>query len=895
MNNRSARITKKISFFLVLNFLINFIIFQEIFSRTIITGSQDSNNYSFNFLVNKHAFSAYAGFLFTGAGQAIADNNYALAVAGRERSDFVALAPATTTINFIENQINPINGAQIAQLTCWGDRPLLVLENKLDTLYFLYKFVHNNNAGTQFNILSLENIKDTENNPAKIVTLSTDSDRGFVIANDVSIKNILPITAFATVIPAAGSPGDIGTGIAVVNYKSGDSAGTKAEFTFRSISALNNSSSEIKIGNNNANIIAINDMYYDPILKRLFIALQAQANNINNSGVRSIVVGNFNQAPLEFVPIAPDSAFDNLNNYILGVINANSFASAYKIRVMHTSTCLPYLIIVGDTNNNINSQKSVYALPLVDHIDNKTLIGTIAAKDSKTTDIFTDRFPHFFVSRFRNSPASTPENMPNSSDINTQVGGSVILPGTITDLQVSTDAVIVSVINNDNTPAGIYQSQALFSADGTVQAWTNWQRVGGTSKALDGFAFDPFYLIYWSIFSGDNKTTVTRSDWTDSNLAEKFINNNSGVQFIFNFGSNTPGFSQDPGQKFSILAISGINKLLLKQSLDSDTTKSFSRFYNNQDLPNIGDITSITTGFNGTDGWIFIGGTNGLAVLCEENGSGWTGDLQPGLEQLDSLKFKKIGNFKNILKLIAHDNNLYILTNTGVEKFVLDKFSFNLPIISSLVKIVDINNLPNNPESLSDLIISNKLAVLATSKNLLSFNLDINTNNWQIIDLNESSGPITRLYAISRTGLETDFSNLGNIYVLNGAISLHQSKIYRLTIDLKNNKITSNTVQKIPDYFIQNLPSFFINVGDYRNYITNDGAIFELSRSKYLQSPIIFEKLLPDFRPGIYGLANKAAQITSILPEKNYIRMMLRESATGSLLVYGDFGIKINN
>ena len=68
-----------------------------------------------------------------------------------------------------------------------------------------------------------------------------------------------------------------------------------------------------------------------------------------------------------------------------------------------------------------------------------------------------------------------------------------------------------------------------------------------------------------------------------------------------------------------------------------------------------------------------------------------------------------------------------------------------------------------------------------------------------------------------------------------------------------------------------------------------------MSRSKYLQQPVVLEKLPPDFRFGEYQLARRATALIPTLPATaETIRKLTYDPATGASLAYGNFGIKIN-
>ncbi len=818
-------------------------LFQLLFLKsTVLQSPTATTGTSFDFTLSSYAYAGYSGVFYTGAENPLSKNSYAVAAAGRTGTLFIPLAPQTVTFNNLENQRNPLFGAGIADLTTWGDRPLMVKSTEKDTLYF-YNTVVFNQGEAKLSLIDCKDIKDATNNTARIVKVATDTERSFIFASDTQTNSKLsPKNAFLAVGPA--------TGIALVTYVEAVYTPAKdkepevkidAHMTVAPTVPLNGDISAVKI-KSAATLTTMNDLYWDPLLQRLFIALSVTSGNSSGDGARSVVLGSLVNGNLTFSPSAPDTAFTGINTLVgTGICGTDS--EVLKVRTMHTSTRLVYMILMN--------KNGVYALPLINTTADTR--GTIASRFALPKNNFSAEFPYQFQSRVLNQPATNPTDMVTLSALSpaAQVGGAIHLAGTIKEIQVSTDAVCVS------NSAGVFRSQAIFNANGLIDSWTDWQ-LAAITPSLFGFAYDPFAASFWMVSQTSTTSTVQRSDWSDYPLQEQFPQDDGGVQTLATFSI----------RDISVIAAAGKNMLTLtKTGNASGPTQPITYTYT---LPDIGAVTSIVLVQN----WFVVGGSTGVAVLAAQDGSGWTGDFS----QLQSFFWKKIGAYTNVRTLAADNSFLYIITDKKVDSCVISQQAIK-NYSYTITQLASVDTLASKPQTLSDFVLTDSFMFLATTTGLLVSPLIDPV--WSTVTLNESPGAVSALYLTKGAAGYT-------LYALASSASLHQSRIYRLAV-------IDGKLLSFEDYFIKDVPTFFISLGNFRNYMTNNGALFEFSRSKYIYQPVILEKLPPDFRFGVYQLAQRATPLTTVPVTAQTIRRLAYDPATGNMLAYGDFGIKINH
>ena len=727
---------------------------------------------------------------------------------------------------------------------------------------------------------------------------------------------------------------------------------------------LNVSSSELKIGSNLASIGSIVDMCWHPNIARLYIALQVTGGAAGTDGARALLVGRIGKDTdsettgdnkLQLAAIAPTAVFDGVLDKIVGAQDADAQVSIHKVRPMFSSTAFPYLVVVGGVGAPAATQRTVFAMPVVGGSDNREIEGTVASKVADPVDLFTPTTIPLFRQRVVKQAATTAAQMPLSTDTATQVGGGALLNGDITDLFVHEDTVFISVESADATQtAGIFYSQAFFEADGKIKGWTTWRRADGTLNKVLGSALDS--TTGQSYFLAQNgagevkivKRTVWNNGATDglgsviASADSLFPKQEAGVQGLHDFVVTSPALdSATPGLlDISLLVATGYQKVLLVETSNVvagaviphgggafGPEVSFTNGQITQTFPvsaskrvsieggvldDLGPIVAAEIardGSAGSNGWLFVGGSGGVAVLSNANGSGWntaTGLATNFTGLVTGMSFKQVGEYQQVRKLIHDDQYLYVLTETQLDR--IDLTLGNVGLGTASVKTVAmVNTIPGvgADGSFLDAVVSEKLVVIATSNGLfrIANSLDVRSvdtvsASWELLSTPEDIGAIRQLIAVTQTGRAQDLareSNGGNLYAMSAYRGKNQAKLYRFEVlQVVGSSITDTTVQRISDLYVQNIPSYFVNYGLFRNIFATDGALFfgTQSQSDDEHSVATLLHATGGVQTGSRFLSNK--EIPVDLSESSLISSMIQSSATGSWLLAGDHGIRAN-
>lgn len=906
-----------------------------------------TNSFNFN---AKHVFCIPSQNLFIASDQKL-NNLKNFALSQSFGNSFLALAPKLVKLNNKPDIPNPVYGTSIEHITLLNSRPLVVLKNNPNVFLIAYSITIN--GPDNFNIISSISpsnkplIRDTFGKvPKKIFSITTSS-------NDINEfqDNADTLENKAIFIAVSGQENfdSNSAGIAVLFFakiekKDDQNKETKVTDIFASIDAakntgkviraapLNKNSAQIKINSKLASIGNIVDLHYDSILKVLFIALELESGSNDNDGLKAVCIAGFEGKNFYMKSIVEDKAVDNQDR-IIATQGKNKIIKINKVRTMHTTTCLDYLITIRHNND----QSKVYALPIVNNIDRKNN-GTLA-NVNKIQNWYTEN--NFFINRSFDSQAKLSQELYNIDSTEAKVGGYSLLPSEINDIQIVKDSVFVSCkTDGNNLSSGIYFSQAIFDAHGKILNWTNWQKAAESTN-INGFALDANNGNLFAIQNNSSETKIKKSNYTNGNTEfEKFISKefepkDFGVLNIFDFAHKNKAFNQSFGQRLSLLILTGKNKVLILQSgKDNDhdifkaNLKTPGKVYRPIDgalsklpdqteaiifdnLKSLGKIDACEIVNDSENAWLVLGASKGLAILAKSNGHGWNSQLGlkkdfDGLSKDLSLKF--FNNIKDIIKISSVKNNLFILTKTDLYKIILTSESIkNNKLNIKLIAQAGQNDFYNT-YYFSDVIITGPLAILATSNGLFrsANSIDINKvgsqkqTSWVSLDLPEAvgnfsnTGPVVRLFGITKSGQESDLCNKGNLYVLNAYTGYRQAQIYRFYVNVENNIVQSDSILLFEDKFVQDLSTFFVNLKDYKNYIYTDGAIITTSSSSFFDVGPRFNILPKKLKAGDFVGASNSILID--LGIKNYksINKTIRDSASGSLIITGDFGIRLN-
>ena len=925
--------------------LLTFSLFLNNTGTELITGNEGAPaGTTFSFPINKNIMSPNGTF-YTGTNENLTQNQqFALAGLIRTTSAFAPLAPEIVTLNGVPGSENPLYGQQIIGLALletedgffMRDMPIVVGANRPATVYLLESIA-------QFNSMIVVPSGDVHDAAGKvssgIVGITTNGE------NHV----------FAAVKPNAGEFGDLTSGIALlargsIETGSGDTA-TKIR-VFGEVNAntgsitppqallLDPTSPAIAINAPLASIVNNQvTMHWDAVLKRLYIGLQTTANSGANDGTRAVVACRFienGNGSITLETVAPDTAFAVGNTTsIIGAIGAGQQVSMQILNTMYTSTALNYLIVVGNVGNPASTQQSVFALPLVNAGNS---LGMIADKNAQPEDVFSSGTIPRLIARSISTPATDAASMTQSTDIFAQVGGGQLTAGPIVNLIIRDDTVFALVA--ETTP-GIYSSQAIFDATGKISSWTQWQRAAGTTENIFGAALNAFdgNFILATGTTADTVNTIQRTIWSDGSpnglqpltaiLDTAFPPSNAGIQGMQTFLPHSAAL-----QNIAVLAAGGIGTVVLAQTgilnsngiimptagADFNQTQTFSNgtITTNVDattviisggaLTNVGPITALTFAQNASNGWFFVGGSNGLAVLANPDGSGWdpTTELGNNFAGLtNGMRFITIGDYSFISKLIYDGNFLFVVSHNKIDRIDLVNSDFGSNTLAVTTIATTGANGVSNYGGFLDGIFSQACAVIATTDGLLRLGngKDVRTISspadaqWTEVAIGENAGAPSALYAVTSTNQLQDITKNqgGYFYVLTANAGLNQSRINRFAVQplATTDTMSASTIQAFDDLFVKNIPSFLLSFGEFRSHFATDGALYFATRNEHNTFPSV-AMLTPGFsapRVGVAGVGDRSAPVkVSLGTEINYFD---RSAASGSWIAAGNFNTQV--
>ena len=529
--------------------------------------------------------------------------------------------------------------------------------------------------------------------------------------------------------------------------------------------------------------------------------------------------------------------------------------------------------------------------------------------------------------------------MTQATDIAAQVGGGPLNTGPIINIIVRDDTVFAFV--GENTP-GVYSSQALFDASGKIISWTQWQRAAGTTDNIFGAALNAYEgnFILASGTTADTVNTIKKTVWSNgspeslqplTDILNNALSAHSGVQGMQIFLPNTPGLNN-----IALLIAGGIGTVVLAQTgtvnnnniiiptngpnfnnsieFDNGTittnVNATTVIISGGALTNIGPITALEIGATATNGWLFVGGSDGLAVLAQENGTGWNSatQLSNNLTGLQSgMRFISIGNYSFVKKLIHDGDFLYVISHDKVDRINLTTSDFGTNNLDVTTIVTIGNNGVALRGSFLDGIFSQALGIIATTDNLLRIgdNKDVRTiahetdADWTEILIGENAGPPTALYTVTTTNRAQDITTNqgGYFYVLTADVGLDQSRINRFAVQplAATDPVTSNTVQAFDDLFVKNIPSFLLSFGEFRSNFATDGALYFATRNQNIVLPPIalLTPANPEPRVGVSGVGDRSMPVMINFAGGTEINYFARSQASGSWIAAGNFNTQV--
>jgi len=925
----------------------------------VIPGDSDNKATSFSFGLGLHAFSANVDLktiaFYVGAAQAKEGNTYALARAFSTTQEFVPLTPQEVKVN--GNLVaNPLCGAKISQLALWGDLPVVVKNNDKNVIAM--------NSINDFSLLTSPVVHDAQGqNTAGILTLQTmtvgsalaavKNHNGDLFGAPFSGIALLQVVTTQT-LQRNGEQKLIKTEFKVLNADPADTTtatNKAAPFT--------NSSDVIKINNDVTMLNDGVDIHWNANLERFYVAVQAQAGAAAGSGARSVVVGRRENDKLIFEPITLASNIVG-DDQIIATATANAIASAIKVRTLNTSTRLDYLIVLGGNGDASVVGNQVFALPIVNNnriVASKNFPaatkaaqqGTLADVNQTPTNFYNETI--FFNGSAFTKPATAASQLFTTNSVAAQVGAGP-LPLTagqqVSGLFVFSDAVFATISNDPDgtTEPGIYQSQALFDDKGRVQAWTPWVRAGGTQDKVFGANLNFFTGDFWFMTGETSSTvnTVKKTEWgfgtqTELNgvpdnasvglialLSRAFPADRGGIQGFVDLSRTTPGFDN-----LSLLIATGLDKVMfiesgrlfggifkatqgnfvarMGKSLDGHVPvmQSGAKVASLQggDLSKLGPVITAAVASNATNDqhWIVLGGSKGLGIVTNSNGTGWSGDIAALSELPATMSVKRRGEYAFVLKVVADDQYLYVLTPSSLDRIEMTDHAIRTNQLNAVrLASVGMHDVISTG-AFADVVVSGKFAMLATTRGLfrvgnggdISTASSSNQVDWTSVPAPESENSIFKLYPLSSTAQEGDFAHNGQVYALNSYIGLWQGTVNRYAINVVG-EIDDDTVTLVPNTFIKNTQSSFLDFSAFRDSFTTQGALLFSTNSLDVENtPLVAQLLPPAIKSGTYHAVRGSVPLPlGSVGDATIIGSVLKRSASGAQLIYGDFGLRVN-
>jgi hypothetical protein len=749
-------------------------------------------------------------------------------------------------------------------------------------------------------IMSTDYLTDSQSDDAKIIDFATNTN-GFTAAVCNKNKNF----------------GDIGANTAIYSFsinenisKKNNGYGVGFSINQKSKKPYNETLASIQVGTSDTITFYPGgfSMFGDTVLNASYIGISGSGT----TGIRAVTIGDQEVIYEGALDAAP------LNN-IIATQNINKNIFINKINILHSSTGLSYLVILGgEGNTKDDTNNSVYALPLVNLPSSKDF-GKLAKINQSTQILFNSKYPMRYLGTFFLTPAEKPGELYKSDDIGAKVGRSPLLIDggtdkfmfTINSIESFRDSIFaLSTFNGDSNIGigGIFYSQAIFDETGAINCWSPWLRknvVGNYSSQK----YIPELGAHIMIPNISNKTVI-QTEWSKIGPWSQGLNNiykdlpafNSGIQKIVDISHFHNGLaSSDPlnpilkpsfsfylGYKTVIIQQTSTNSGLLPLKTNKskifkngsmegfNSTENISTIgFTGGQLDNSGAIITAAIGFiENTDCWLIVGGSNGVFILSKNNGCGCgTNLLRNNFEGLTSdMSWKKIGNFKNVKKIISQNNFLYIVSNDSIDQIKLYPENIikgeNI-IIKNLAKASNFSS--TEYPSFNDGLFSGNAWIIASNNGLYNY---IN-NKWEKINLPGGSYAPLYLFPISANGNPDDWAKgkaldlnnrkqiSGNIYLATTSIPTHQSEIYRLIVYGSDDGVTENTIQILNNFFLQNQPTYYINPGSELLSIIGDGAAWYTH--SILSTGLVFRGYIGLLNPFLEtGLTNQKMEINLV-------------------------------
>lgn len=683
----------------------------------------------------------------------------------------------------------------------------------------------------------------------------------------------------------------------------------------KSVLPLNRSTKEVKIGNDLAQMGDVVALHWHEKLNRLYIGLQTHAADGESDGSCALLVGSFSNEGMILSPVTEVDFFERgAADKIVGAVGAGFCVSIHRITSMRTSMALDYLIVVGGNGSGIETKRSVYALPVLTNplkkiaaetvgrvtyaermeLDQK-YVGQLAAKNAPVHEaVELVDFGQRVYYAFDRAPHNVSE-VTRSDDSSARVGGGPLAYGEIIKTEVHGDSVIVVVHSDDKTmPSGVFVSQAIFKENRHIAGWTRWAPLATTYEPMIGASVQATTGIATIITDAPDSTQIKRAEWSEGSstgvgalvaaINTTFSPNEGGVHSLRTLVAD---------QQQALLAVTGLKKvLLIAHEMPSTIFEPGcfdQRLLTGGALSELGAITCVAL-YEEADKYLVVGGVEGLAISPKLGGDYVLPDGQAAGDQ-----FVRFGDYRFVKKIVCDNGYAYILTDHCLDRIDLQASCFESNELVR-VRLADVRQFAKAHEyaCFNDVIISDHAAFLATTQGLW-----INKNSvaqatinsaadlgWYRYDLECDIENVVSLYAVSQTGLEHDVARGcgGQLYVINGFVGKNRARLNRLYV---------RPVDQVTDA----QPLLAKLADSTKGRCFNAYQVFQSYRDMYVADGLLrLSARYTDYAERLsvkHGFKPETAILVPQSEQSRKIVAVCREPIAGSLLVAGDFGVRV--
>jgi hypothetical protein len=627
--------------------------------------------------------------------------------------------------------------------------------------------------------------------------------------------------------------------------------------------------------------------------------------------------------------LAYDSAFQTGVNNIIGTRGSNVTISIHQTRPLFTSTVLNYLVVLGGLGTAEQTRQTVYALPVV---KTPTICNGMLAKKDAIPYTYYHENSLRIIDRCFIDPAINPGDLFTADDSEVQVGHGPMTEGAIISIMTYSDAVYAVVQPQVGNKPGIFYSQALFDSLGRIKEWTTWKRAythatdyifgaalsqhTGNMTFIAGPSSNTIHTVKRAVWNNNDTTLSAQLAYWENSLFPTDIN---GIQGIFDMPLGTPGLLDislliTTGNKRVALAQTSVEHNGVQQPLLGDALAHNPAIFDNGTidhelaadtnaiaitsgaLDEIGIIKAATITAYSNHGYLFVGGTNGLAVLINNQGYSW--DALTGLgNNLAGLTagsyFKKIGSYSFIRKLICDETQglLYVVSDSTFDRIDIQASNFITSDIQKTTLATRGQSPLNAYDTINDAVVSRSLCILGTSNGLYqngpSTDIRITEGtdiHWQKIPLAEGLCTARQIFCVTYTGREQDLTSEhgGNIYVLDTNPGKNLAMVHRFTITPTQNSQNPYIIEQFPDIFIKDIPTYFVQFAGYRNWIYTNGSLFFQERDRTIHHKPLCSLLPAYVKSGLRFGGNREEIIPVSVQGADIIQPIVALSSSGS-------------